>query len=139
MKNNIVRARPEEQSRELRKFGFNIGLGLNILGCIMFYRRREHFIWLAAIGSAALVSAVLYPKALKPLKKFLDKLIFIIGWLMSAISMSIVFYLIFTPIAILLRIIGKDLLNEKMDKKAASYWIKRKASIFSEKSYEQMG
>lgn len=139
MKNNIVRARPEEQIRELRKFGFNMGLGLNILGCIMFYRRREHFIWLTAVGSVALISAVLYPKALKPLKKLLDKLIFIIGWLTSAVSLLVAFYLIFTPIAALLRIIGKDLLNEKMDKKAASYWIKRKASIFSEKYYEQMG
>ena len=126
-------------NRELRKFGFSLGLGLNILGYIMFYRNKGHFIWFSGIGSSVLIFAILCPGSLAILKKLLDKLIFIIGWFTSAISLLIAFYLIFAPIAILLRIFGKDLLNEKMDKKAASYWIKRRASIFSKKSYEQMG
>lgn len=126
-------------SAELRKFGFNLGLGLNILGCILFYRHKEQFIWFSAIGSIALVSAVACPKMLAPLKKFLDGLLFVVSWFTSMLSLSVVFYLIFAPIGILLRIFGKDLLNEKMDKKASSYWIKRKPGVFSEKYYEGMG
>lgn len=123
----------------LRKFGFSLGLGLNILGCILFYRHKEHFIWFSVIGSIALISAIVCPKALAPLKKLLDKLIFIIGWLTSLITLLIVFYLIFTPIAVLLKIFGKDLLDEKINKKTTSYWIKRKNIIFSKESYERMG
>nr|MBU1327982.1 hypothetical protein [Candidatus Omnitrophota bacterium] len=126
-------------NKELRKFGFSLGLGLNILGCIMFYRHKEHFAWFSSIGSVTIILAILCPVALATLKKILDKLIFIIGWLTSIISLLTTFYLIFTPIAILFRFFGKDLLNKKIDKKAASYWIKRKATVFSEKSYEQMG
>lgn len=126
-------------NKRLRKFGFSFGLGLNILGCIMFYRHKEHFIWFSGSGSIAIILAILCPAILLPLKKLLDKLIFLISWLASAISMLIAFYLIFAPIAILLRIFGKDLLNQKIDKKASSYWIKRKTGIFSKKSYEQMG
>ena len=125
--------------RELRKFGFNLGLGLNILGCILFYRHKGHFIWFSIIGSLALTLAVLYPSALKLLKKLLDGLIFIIGWLTGAISLSIAFYLVFAPIGILLRLFGRDLLNKKIDKNASSYWIGRKENIFSKEYYERMG
>jgi uncharacterized protein involved in cysteine biosynthesis len=128
-------------SRELRKFGFSLGLGLNILGCIMFYRHKEHFVWFSSIGSFVLVAAILCPGILAFLKRFLDKLIFIIGWLISAISLLIAFYLIFAPIAILLKFFGKDLLNEKIDKKSSSYWIKRKkeGELSLKDYYERMG
>ncbi|OIO32510.1 MAG: hypothetical protein AUJ70_05425 [Candidatus Omnitrophica bacterium CG1_02_40_15] len=103
----------------------------------MFYRHKEHFIWFSSIGSFVLVSAILCPSILAPLKRLLDKLIFIIGWLTSAISLSIVFYLIFAPIGILLRLFGRDLLNKKIGKNVSSYWIKR--NVFSKGSYERMG
>jgi hypothetical protein len=57
----------------------------------------------------------------------------------SIISLIIVFYLIFTPIGILLKLFGKDPLNQSIDKKASSYWIKRKQAAFSKESYERMG
>jgi len=126
-------------NNELRKFGFSLGLGLNILGCIMFYRHKGHFIWFTGTGSIIFASAVLYPAALIPLKKILDKIIFLIGWFTSAISLLIIFYLIFTPASVLLKIFGRDLLNKKIDKKISSYWIKRKNIIFSKESYERMG
>ncbi len=128
-------------SKELRKFGFSFGLGLNILGCIMFYRHKGHFIWFSSIGSIALILAISYPVILSPVKKISEKVIFIIGWLTSVISLLIAFYLIFTPIAILLRIFGKDLLNEKIDKNVTSYWIKRKkgGELSLKDYYERMG
>jgi len=122
----------------LKKFGFSLGLGLNILGCVLFYRHKGYFIWFSTIGSVALILGVIYPKALTPLKKLLDRIIAIIRWLTSVISLLIVFYLIFTPICFLLKIFGKDLLNKRIDN-ASSYWIKRKQDIFSKQSYERMG
>ena len=126
-------------NKELRKFGFGLGLGLNILGCILFYRHKEHFIWFSSVGSIAAISAVLYPKVLAPLKKLLDKLIFAIGWLTGILSLLIVFYLIFTPIGILFRFFKTDFLYKRIDKNSTSYWLKRKENIFSKDFYERMG
>ncbi|MBU1912689.1 MAG: hypothetical protein KKB22_04065 [Candidatus Omnitrophica bacterium] len=126
-------------NKEYRKFGFSFGLGINILGCILFYRHKEHFIWFTCIGSAAFMLAILYPVILAPLKKLLDKVIFFIGWFTSAITLLIAFYLIFTPIGFLARLFGKDLLDQKIDKKASSYWVKRKQGIFLKQYYERMG
>jgi len=135
----LVGTRNDVSGIELRKFGFSFGLGLNLLGCIMFYRHRGHFIWFSGIGSASFILAILYPAMLAPLKKVLDKLIVFIGRLTGLVSLSIVFYLIFTPIALLFRFLGKDLLNEKINRKSGSYWIKREESVFSKESYERMG
>jgi hypothetical protein len=126
-------------SKDLRKFGFSLGLGLNILGFIMFYRHRGYFIWFSGTGSVVLLTTILYPDILAPLKKILDFVILSISLSISIISLVIAFYLIFTPIAILLRLFGRDLLNKKINKNAPSYWIKRKKNVFSKESYERMG
>ena len=39
--------------------------------------------------------------------------------------MGVIFYLILTPISIMIRIFKNDLLNEKFEKERNSYWIKR--------------
>jgi len=125
--------------KELRKFGFQLGLALNILGCIMFYREKPHFIWFTGIGFLTLILALMLPAALAPLKKILDFVILSIGRIVNFVSLTIVFYLIFAPIAILLKLFGRDLLHEKIDKTADSYWIERKQGVFSKNSYERMG
>ncbi|MFA5389451.1 MAG: SxtJ family membrane protein [Candidatus Omnitrophota bacterium] len=126
-------------NKELRKFGLSLGLGLNILGWVLFYRQREYFIWFTAAGSAVFIMAILFPAILTPLKKILDRIILFIGWLTSVISFSMVFYLIFTPVAFIFKLSGKDLLDRKIDNRAGSYWIKKEKRVSSKESYERMG
>ncbi|MFH1478517.1 MAG: hypothetical protein ABIG92_01905 [Candidatus Omnitrophota bacterium] len=126
-------------STELRKFGFNMALGMNILGCIMFYRGRGHFIYFSLIGSSVFILAILEPHILKPLKYIIDKVIFLLNRIVTVVTLSVGFYLIFTPVSILLKIFKKDLLNETIDKNIASYWVKRKKDIFTKGYYERMG
>ena len=125
--------------RELRKFGFQLGLAMNILGAIMFYRQRPHFIWFSSIGSVNLVLAMLWPALLRPLKKALDLLIVFIGKTTNTLTMTLAFYLIFAPIAVFLKIFRIDILNEKINRSKKSYWIERKGAASSPQRYERMG
>jgi len=43
--------------------------------------------------------------------------------------MGVVFFLVVTPIGLIMKIMGKDLLNKKYDKKKRTYWIKRDTLI----------
>lgn len=129
----------KKKIRDIKEFGYRFALALNILGTIMFYRQRGHFIWFTSIGSISLILALIYPNALNPLKKILDSVILLIGRLVNAISLIMVFYLIFTPIGILLKFLRMDLLNQKIDEAVSSYWIRRKRSTFSIEAYERMG
>jgi hypothetical protein len=125
--------------KELRKFGLSSALGISIAGFIMFLRHKPYFAWFSCIGGVFVIFSILYPLALKPVKKFLDAAIFSFGWLAGLISSLAVFYLIVTPIAILLRLFGRDLLSQKIDKKAVSYWLLREERNRSGESYEKMG
>jgi len=123
-----------------RRFGFNLALGLNILGFILFSRHRVYFVWFLTIGNTSLVLAILCPIVLRPLKKLMDRVIFCFSWIVSAVSFTIIFYFIFTPIGIIWRVFRKDLLHQRIDRKVNSYWLKRKEGIFSKKDfYERMG
>ncbi|MFA4991543.1 MAG: hypothetical protein WC569_03085 [Candidatus Omnitrophota bacterium] len=123
----------------LRKFGFNLALGISIAGFIMYLRHKPYFIWFSGTGALILVCAIAAPLLLKQLKKILDAVILSAGRLTGFLSSLLAFYLIVTPAAILLRLIGRDLLREKIDKKAASYWLPREARNRSREDYEQMG
>ena len=125
--------------KEIRKFGFSLSLGLNILSFVMFYRAKSYFIWFTSIGVSVLVFAILYPWPLVIIKKILDFILSLIGRIINVISLTIVFYVIFTPLSILFRFLGKDTLDKKLDKKAKSYWLEKNKTQFFKKSYERMG
>ena len=124
---------------ELRRFGFTLALGLNIVGFIMFLRYKPHFIWLTFMGSSAILLAIVFPVILKPLKRVLDCLINSLGHLISFITLFIVFYGIFTPIGLLFRLLKKDILELRINKAAQSYWTIRERKDLSNGYYERMG
>jgi hypothetical protein len=64
------------------------------------------------------------PNILRPLNLIWMSLGLVLGTFISPIVMGIIFFFIFTPISILMRLIGRDELNLRFKKKQ-SYWIKR--------------
>jgi hypothetical protein len=80
--------------------------------------------WLA--GSAVfLILAYTYPKILGPINRGWMKFGYLLFIVLNPIMMGIIYYLVVTPIGLLLRLLGKDLLSLKWDKSAKSYWINR--------------
>ena len=65
-------------------------------------------------------------KLLSPLNKSWIKLGEILGIIIAPIVMALVYFIILTPISIIVRIFGKDLLGLKFLKEKETYWIKRK-------------
>ena len=86
-------------------------------------------IWSVIISAVFLILGLVNSKLLTPLNLLWFKLGMILGAIISPIVMGIVFFLVVTPIGLILRIMGKDLLNKKYDKEKETYWIKRNASI----------
>jgi hypothetical protein len=58
------------------------------------------------------------------------------GWLMTRAILSVLFFVILTPTALLLRLLGKDLLNMKFDRNSSqSYWLARSADQSQKPDY----
>ena len=82
-------------------------------------------IWSIVISLLFLVLGIINSKTLTPLKKGWLKLGEILGKVISPIVMGFIYFIIITPIGILMRLLGKDLLNLKLNR-TNSYWIDKK-------------
>jgi hypothetical protein len=60
-----------------------------------------------------------------------------LGWVNTRIILCIIFYLLFTPISIGIKILRKDLLDRKLDKRSDSYWKKKEITPLEPLQYER--
>ena len=81
-------------------------------------------IWSLIIAIIFLILGMINSKVLTPLNKLWFKFGLLLGKVISPLIMGIIFFFVVTPIAFIMRIIGKDLLNLKFNNKK-SYWIEK--------------
>ena len=81
-------------------------------------------VWFLAISLIFLILGLVNSKILSPLNKVWFKFGIILGKIISPVIMGIIFFFVVTPIGLLMRLLGKDVLNLKYDKKK-SYWIEK--------------
>jgi len=115
----------KESQKDLSKFGLTVGGVLLAIGLVLFYFEKPAAIYFAVIGGFLILFGALFPKVLKPLNKIWMSLAIILGFIMSRVILTILFYLILTPIAILAKLVGKKFMVLKFDKSANTYWEKR--------------
>ncbi len=111
-----------------RKFGFFFTAVFLIVAAYFFY--IDNLYWfkiLGGIGISFFVVTIIKPDILFPLNKIWMKFGILIGTIISPIVMGIIFFGIFTPIAILMRLFGRDELRLRFKKKVG-HWISRDAS-----------
>ena len=81
-------------------------------------------VWSLIIAIIFLFLGLINSKVLTPLNKLWFKFGILLGRIVSPVIMGVIFFLVVTPIALIMRIIGKDLLNLKFNKEK-SYWIEK--------------
>ena len=86
---------------------------------------QEIRIWSVIISIIFLVLGLFNSKILTPLNKLWFTFGIFLGKIISPIIMGIIFFLVVTPIGLLMRLLGKDLINLKYNNNK-SYWIEKK-------------
>ena len=76
-----------------------------------------------------LIFGLINSKILSPFNKAWIKLGEILGLIIAPIIMALVYFIILTPISLIVRMLGKDLLGLKFLKKQDTYWTKRKKKL----------
>jgi carbamoyltransferase len=123
-------------SKELKNFGFILSVVLACVGLLLFRKTGDFPLIFLISALASLGASVLRPVFLLPFWKILSILGQAIGWVVTKIVLAVIFYMVFTPIGIFLRLRGRDLLDEAIDKSAATYWRQRKEEISLKESCE---
>ena len=88
-------------------------------------------IYLIIISIIFLILGLLKSKLLSPLNSFWIKFGELLGKIIAPMVMAIIYFLILTPISLIVRLFGKDLLGLKFSKQLKTYWIKRKKDLGS--------
>lgn len=121
-------------AKTLRNFGLIAVVGFGFVATI------AHFEWLifamglgaakpyvvnTFIGFAAYsgVMGLVFPKAVLPVYLGLTVLSYPIGFLLSYVIMGTLYFLIITPTGLVMRVLGHDPLDRKIDPSAESYWL----------------
>ena len=108
-----------------RSFGIIFFIVFLLIAIYPLIKNEELRIWSLIIAIIFLILGLLNSKILTPLNKLWFKFGLFLGKIVSPMIMGMIFFLVVTPIAFLMRIIGKDLLNLKFDKNK-TYWIEKK-------------
>jgi len=124
----ILELRHLDISRKaLQKFGWLIGGIVTISASWFLFRSHSSHpeFWYAALGMGVLLlfGGTFFPESLPLLYRIWMGLAFIMGAFMSRIILTFVFFLLVTPIGVIMRLFGKDLLNIKPMDKASTFWI----------------
>ena len=116
-----------------RNFGIVFFVFFLLISLWLFLNNKTLVYWPLTISVVFLILGLLNAKILTPLNKVWIKFGEILGSIISPLVMGIIFFGIVTPTGLFLRLIGKDVLKLKKDKKN-TYWIEKDNSNKSMKN-----
>ena len=108
-----------------RSFGLLFFIVFMVVGLWPTIKGETANIYLILISLFFLIFGLINSKILSPFNKAWIKFGEILGLIIAPIIMALVYFIILTPISLILRMFGKDLLGLKFLKKQDTYWIKR--------------
>ena len=107
-----------------RNFGIVFSIVFLIISLWPLLSQNEIRIWSLTISGIFFILGIFNSKLLLPLNKIWLKFGIFLGNFIAPIVMGIVFFLVVTPTGLIMRLLGKDLLNLKKNNKN-SYWIEK--------------
>ena len=107
-----------------KSFGIVFFIVFFIIAIYPLLNHNEIRLWSLIISIIFLILGLLNSKLLTPLNKIWFKFGILLGKIVSPLVMGLIFFFVVTPIGILMRILKKDLLNLKFNKKT-TYWIEK--------------
>lgn len=124
MYNHIQHQHSNEGSSN-RTFGLVFTVLFTAIALLPMWHGNELRVWAAWVAGGILVVSLTIPKVLAPLNRLWTKFGLLLHGIVSPITLGIMFFGMITPMAIAMRIVGKDPLRRKFDNNATSYWISR--------------
>jgi hypothetical protein len=127
----------KQRPGDLRRFGITIGTIILLIACFLIWKHKHSGYYLLLFGDILVLFGIFFPTILQPLNKAWMTLSILLGWVMTRVILSVLFYIVITPISLIARLFSKDFLDLKIDKSRISYWEKRKSTPPTPADYER--
>ncbi len=127
--------------KKVRSFGYLVGGVLIALALVGLWRIGGRFTTavyaLLGAGGALVALGLAAPAVLRPLYRVWMGLALVLGFVMTRVILTLVFFLVVTPVGWIMRALGKDPLRRRPDPSAETYWIEKTAPDPSPKRLEK--
>ena len=108
-----------------RSFGFTFAVVFGIVAAWLLYKGSAHWSAALAISAAFAAAAVLYARVLRPLNVAWMWFGGVLNRIVSPIILGLIYFAVFTPVALFFAARGRDPLNRKFEPSKPSYWLDR--------------
>ena len=122
----VFQAREAIKTSSDRSFGIVFTVVFGIVGAAPLVGGGPIRWWAVAVAGVFLALSFIRPRTLAPLNRLWTRFGLLLHHIVNPIVMGFLFFLVVTPIGLLMRALGKRPLNIALDPKAKSYWIERK-------------
>lgn len=114
----------KKEQKNLRVFGYGLALIIVFVAWRLGHKHGFSMYHFAAFGISSIfvLLTALRLTAIRPVYRIWMKGARFIGEIINFVLLAVIFYVIFGLIGIILRLLGKDILDEKIDKSAKTYW-----------------
>ena len=112
----------KSEKSDLRKFGITIGIILVMIAGFLFWKEKESFQIFLTVGAIFCALGLAKPIILKPIYFIWMVFAVAIGWIMTRVILSLLFYLVMTPIGLIARLFRKRFLELMWDDTVSTYW-----------------
>jgi len=132
------------RNKELKGFGLTVGIAFIVLGLFFIWRASRHsvdtpslsYVFLGA-GALSALAGLIAPAVLFYPHKGWNFLGEKLAWINTRIILTVVFVLFIVPLGLFFKILGKDLLGQRYDIEASTYWTAHRKSGDVKQSYER--
>ncbi len=123
--------------QNLKKFGITMGIAFLVITLLILFKRGHIGLSTSLISALFFISALIAPNLLRPVYILWMKLAFFLSWINTRLILALLFYLIFTPIGLIMKLFRIDVLDKKIDKNKNSYWHKKEKAGINKENYQR--
>jgi len=120
-------------AHQLRQFAWVSLVGFPLIGWVILHWRfgcSTTVAWvLTGIGLLVFAAGMVSTRLIRPVFLALMLVALPIGIALSTLALVLIYYLLFTPVAVAFRLFGRDKLNRRLEPQTASYWVRRPADV----------
>ena len=127
----------KNEKSDFRKFGITVGIILIMISGLLIWKEIESFQIFLTIGVVLNVLGIVIPVFLKPIYWIWMIFARILGWFMTGVILTLLFYAMLTPIGIISRFLGKQFIELVWKEKDSTYWNYRSPGIIEKERYKK--
>ena len=125
---------PAQRGSSNRSFGLVFALVFALIGVWPMLHKRPLRMWSLGAGALFLAAALAAPGILSPLNRVWTQLGRLLSKVTNPVITGVMFYVIFTPLGAILKMMGKDPMRLRYDPALSSYWIRRDPAALAAES-----